>query len=77
LSGWSKAATRGDFPSRKVGRNRYVRRADAKRFAENWEARREQRIVGSLSKDPDADPVVSALKKIQQDGRDKRRGKSK
>ncbi len=51
-SAWSKAAGKapdepGYLPTRKVGSNRFVKRADAEYFARNYEARREQRAVGS------------------------------
>lgn len=57
MSAWSKAANKapdkpGFLPTRRVGRNRFVTREHAKRFADDYEARREQRAVGTKRKRP-------------------------
>lgn len=72
LSGWTKAAQKPRFPSRKVGRNRLVKAADAKRFADDFDARCEQRMVGSKSNEPDG-VLLSSLKKLQKSGEEHRR----
>ena len=69
-STWSKAAGKpsgepGYLPTRKVGRNRFVTKAHAKKFAEDYEARREQRAVGSKS----PGNSVSASKKTRKSAR--------
>ena len=51
-SAWSKAAKKkpeepGYLLTRQVGRNRFVQKRHAKRFANDYNARREQRMVGS------------------------------
>lgn len=67
--GWTKAAQNGVFPMRRIGRNVFVKRADAKTFAANFDARREQRTVGTLSTKENGQTVVAALKKLLKKGR--------
>ena len=65
---WSRAAAKppdkpGHLPARRVGDNVYVTRENAKAFARDFDARREQRKVGSKSKD--GRNIVAALKEIK------------
>lgn len=75
---WTKAAQLepgeyGYLPTRAVGRNRFATKADAEKFAKDYEARREQRAVGSKSADPDARNVVASLQKLKKNA-PRRRG---
>jgi len=65
---WSRGAAKppdkpGHLPTRRVGDNVYVTRENAKAFARDFDARREQRKVGSKSKD--GRNIVAALKEIK------------
>jgi len=73
-SAWTKAAkqapeTYGYLPTREVGRNRFVRKMHAEKFARDYLARREQKAVGTKSNDPDKGIAVSALKNLKKNAK--------
>lgn len=65
----------GYLPTRRVGRGVLVKREHAKDFAANYDARREQRVVGSKSKE--GRNIVAGLKKIRKSSPRRARPKSK
>jgi hypothetical protein len=76
---WTKAAQLepseyGYLPTRRVGRNRFVTTTVAEKFAKDYEARREQRAVGSKNTDPDARNVVASLRKLKKSAPRRRGG---
>lgn len=69
-SAWTKATRRKPteylfLPHKRIGRNVYVQPTDAKAFADAYLAKREQRTVGTTSRNPDRQIVVSALKQLK------------
>lgn len=79
-SAWTKAAQKkpneaGYLATRRVGRTVLVRVAVAKHFAENYDARREQRQVGSKSEEGKA--IVSAPRSMKKTSGGKNRRKAR
>lgn len=65
----------GHLPTHRAGSNVFVKRKDAKAFARNWDARREQRVVGSKSNE--GRNIVAGLKRLNKTAPHKTRRKAK